>query len=146
MIIRTMITNDYSRVYDLWCNTKGMGLNSIDDSEDGILRYLKRNPSTCFVAEKDGKLLGAILSGHDGRRGYIYHTAVIESARSQGIGGKLLEASLNALAQAGISKVALVVFEYNEIGNSFWEKAGFSKRNDLIYRNKSLKDVTRIDT
>ena len=74
--VRRMTTEDYEPVYQLWMNTPGMGLNTTDDSRDGIERYLRRNPATCFVAEIDGKIVGVILAGHDGRRGYIYHTAV----------------------------------------------------------------------
>ena len=76
MIIRTMAINDYGMVYDLWLNTPNMGLNNLDDSKEGIGKYLERNPRTCFVAEKDSKIFGVILSGHDGRRGYMHHTAV----------------------------------------------------------------------
>lgn len=68
--------NDYNEIYDLWLSCKGMGLNDVDDSESGIARFLARNPATCFVAEKDGRLVGVIRAGNDGRRGYIYHTAV----------------------------------------------------------------------
>lgn len=76
MQIRKMTIDDYDSLYELWIHTPGMGLNDVDDSREGISRYLERNPKTCFVAEENGRLLGGILSGHDGRRGYIYHTAV----------------------------------------------------------------------
>ena len=75
MKIRKMQTYDYKKIYDLWLSCKGMGLNDVDDSELGIARFLKRNPDTCFVAEINGNLIGAIMAGNDGRRGYIYHTA-----------------------------------------------------------------------
>ena len=84
----------------------GMGLNTIDDSREGIARYLKRNPNTCFVSEHDRTITGAILAGHDGRRGYIYHTAVNPAYRRQGIGTALVNAALHALANEGIIKVA----------------------------------------
>lgn len=86
------------------------------------------------------------MAGHDGRRGFIYHTAVLEEKRKQGIAGKLLASAMKALQTEGIKKVALVVFEKNELGNSFWEKEGFTVRNDLVYRNKALADLKRIDT
>lgn len=145
-MIRKMTINDYCEIYDLWLSCKGMGLNDTDDSESGITRFLARNPDTCFVAENDGKLIGVIMAGNDGRRGYIYHTAVHPSCRKQGIGSALVKTTLNALKQLGISKVALVVFARNEDGNAFWEKQGFTVRNDLTYRNKTLVDMTRIDT
>ena len=76
--IRIMTISDYEQVYALWLSIPGMGLNNLDDSKEGIEKYLKRNPSTCFVAEKNDSIIGVILSGHDGRRGYIHHTAVAE--------------------------------------------------------------------
>ena len=145
-MIRSMTIHDYAAVYDLWLSCKGMGLNDVDDSENGIARFLERNPETCFVTEMDGKLTGVIMAGSDGRRGYIYHTAVHPAFRKQRGGSALVEKVLKALKQLGISKVALVVFERNEKGNAFWEKQGFTVRNDLIYRNLSLVELTRIDT
>lgn len=71
-----MTLDDYTAVYTLWCSCKGMGLNNLDDSQDGIACFLRRNPDTCFVAEEHGQIVGAILTGNDGRRGHIYHTAV----------------------------------------------------------------------
>lgn len=146
MNIRTMKISDYDEVYALWMSCAGMGLNNLDDSRDGIDRFLKRNPDTCFVAEADGKITGVIIAGNDGRRGYIYHTAVSPECRRQGIGKSLVAAALNALEQQGINKAALVVFDRNKDGNSFWEKQGFTVRNDLVYRNRSIKEMIRIDT
>ncbi len=144
--IRTMVIEDYENVYDLWIHTPGMGLNTVDDSREGIERYLRRNPSTCFVAEEDGEIVGAILAGHDGRRGYIYHTAVLPGFRKRGIGKRLAEAVMESLDQEGIQKAALVAFVRNKGGNAFWEAVGFSERGDLIYRNKNIHDLECIDT
>jgi len=141
-----MSINDYEAVYDLWIHTPGMGLNNVDDTKEGIEKYLKRNPATCFVAEKDGMIVGVIMSGHDGRRGFIHHTTVKLEYRNHGIGKKLVEHAMKALEQEGIHKAALVAFERNETGNAFWEKMGFSKRDDLVYRNKNIHELVRIDT
>src|SRR5690606_11781284 len=111
-----MTIDDYDSVYNLWMNTPGIGLNDLDDSREGIERYLKRNPKTCFVAEKDNKIIGTILCGNDGRRGFIYHAAVSPEERNNGVGSALVEAALNALKKEGINKVALVVFSDNQIG------------------------------
>ena len=146
MKIRLMTINDYEKVYQLWLSCSGMGLNNLDDSRDGIVRYLCRNPDTCFVAEKSDKIIGAIIAGHDGRRGFIYHTAVDPDYRNQGIATKLVDAAMDALKTNGINKVALVVFDRNDIGNAFWEKAGFTARDDLVYRNKAIAELIRIDT
>ncbi len=104
-----------------------------------------RNPNTCFVAEDNGKIVGVIMSGHDGRRGFIYHTTVMKEYRRQGIGKKLVASALAALETQGIHKVALVAFKKNVSGNIFWEKAGFTVRDDLIYRNKCIHELKRID-
>lgn len=138
MNIRLMTLKDYSAVYALWLGTAGMGLNPVDDSPQGIAAYLERNPASCFVAEENGEIVGAIMSGHDGRRGFIYHTAVAEAARGRGIGRKLTEHALAALKRQGIHKVALVAMSNNRIGNAFWERLGFTTREDLCYRNRSL--------
>lgn len=146
MKIRKMAMDDYEKVYALWMSCTGMGLNNVDDSKEGIEKFLQRNPDTCFVAEEEEKIVGVILVGNDGRRGYIYHTSVSPQNRSKGIGSKLVQQALDALKQQGINKVALVVFARNEIGNQFWEKQGFTTREDIIYRNKALVEMVRIDT
>lgn len=109
-----MTAKDYDKVYKLWINTKGMGLNNLDDSYESISRFLERNPKTCFVAEEKEEIIGVIIVGHDGRRGYIYHTAVSEKLRRQGIGTRLVESAMSALKSEGIKKCALVVFDRNE--------------------------------
>lgn len=144
--IRVMAIDDYDAIYDLWIHTPGMGLNTTDDSKEGIEKYLKRNPTTSFVAEADGKIVGVIMAGHDGRRGYIHHTAVLPEYRKHGIASRLVERALFALDMEGIKKVALVAFSKNEIGNEFWEKRGFIAREDLVYRNKNIHELKRIDT
>lgn len=144
--IRTMTAADYDAAYELWLHTPGMGLNTADDSREGIERYLRRNPATSFVAECDGQIVGVILAGHDGRRGYIHHTAVLPAFQKRGIARRLVECALAALEKEGIHKAALVAFQRNEAGNAFWEHVGFSVRDDLVYRNKSIHPLERIDT
>lgn len=141
-----MQISDYKETYALWLRCPGMGLNNVDDSAEGFERYLKRNPSTCFVAEEDGEIIGAILAGNDGRRGIISHTAVAPEKQRQGIGRALVKAALESLAAEGIAKVNLVVFSRNKDGNTFWEKMGFTARDDLVYRNLVLRDMIRYDT
>lgn len=146
MNIRKMTIADYDKVYALWLSCKGMGLNNLDDSREGIERFLNRNPDTCFVAEDGGESVGVILAGNDGRRGYIYHTAVHPEHRRKGTAKLLVETALKALKELGINKAALVVFERNEDGNAFWENIGFAARSDLVYRNRAMADIIRIDT
>ena len=123
-----------------------MGLNDLDDSKEGITRFLQRNPQTCLVAVENQMIIGAILVGSDGRRAYIYHTAVHPNYRRRGIARQLVETVLTVLDDLKIHKVALVVFKRNKEGNQFWEKLGFSVREDLIYRNQARTEMTRIDT
>jgi len=140
MKIRVMNISDYESVYRVWMNTAGVGMRSIDDSRAGIEKFLKRNPTTNFVAEIDGKIIGVTLSGHDGRRGYIYHTAVTPECRGSGIGKALVQAVCEAMAEEGINKVALVVFKANDLGNAFWKSQGWEQRLDLNYYNLSLNE------
>ena len=144
--IRVMTIDDYEKIYALWMSCKNMGFNNLDDSREGIAKYLRRNPATCFVAECGDSIVGVILSGHDGRRGFIHHLAVAENCRRQGIATELLECAVSSLAAEEINKVALLVFNRNEAGNAFWEKNGFTSREDLVYRNKALVEMVRIDT
>jgi len=146
MDIRKMTIADYDDVYALWLSCKGMGINDLDDSKEGIEKFLNRNPSTCFAAVENGELIGTIIAGNDGRRGYIYHTAVSPKRRYEGIGKALVETAMSALENEGINKAALVVFERNKDGNAFWEKIGFTIRNDLTYRNRNIKEMVKIDT
>ena len=117
-MIREMTIADYEEILDLWVNTEGMGLRSLDDSREGIATFLKRNPRTSFVALDAGKIIGAILCGNDGRRGYIYHTVVQVPYRNQGIGTQLVEAAISALQREGITRVCLNVLETNEQGKA----------------------------
>jgi ribosomal protein S18 acetylase RimI-like enzyme len=144
--IRAMSISDYDGVYHLWINTPGMGLNTTDDSREGIEKYLKRNPTSCFVAECDGRIVGVIMAGHDGRRGYIHHTAVSSAYRNQGIAKRLVHCAMSALDKEGINKVALVAFKTNDTGNRFWESIGFIERDDLVYRNKNIHELNIINT
>ena len=146
MNIREMIETDYDQVYQLWLSCVGMGLNDLDDSKEGIARFLQRKPQTCLVAVENQTIIGAILVGSDGRRAYIYHTAVHPNYRRRGIARQLVETVLTVLDELKIHKVALVVFKRNTEGNRFWEKLGFSVREDLIYRNQARTEMTRIDT
>ena len=144
--VRLATIADYDGIYELWNSTaqSKRALNAVDDSRDGIERYMKRNPATCFLAtHKDGtgdapQIVGVILAGHDGRRGLIHHLCVHPSCRREGLAHVLVQKAEEALRAEGISKICCLVFKDNEIANSFWEKQGYSLRTNLNYRNKSL--------
>ena len=135
--VRVMTVNDWDGVAEVWEDHEGT--NPVDDSPEGFAKYLKRNPATSFVAEDEGRIIGTILAGHDGRRGIFHHVSVLPEYRKQGVGKMLVESAMDALEKEGITKVLLVVFDHNKNGNEFWEHMGFTVRNDLIYRNKYTK-------
>lgn len=141
MEYKVMTESDYDGVYELWTNTPGMGINNTDDSREGIKKYIKRNPTTSFVALFEGQIVGAILAGHDGRRGFIQHIAVLSEFRKHGVASTLVNKAMNALEEEGIHKVALLTFKKNALGNSFWDKMGFTVREDVYYRNKNIHEL-----
>ena len=141
--IRQVTIADYDAIYELWANTEQSrrSLNPVDDSREGIDRYLKRNPNTCFAAVKDDKIIGVILTGHDGRRAIIHHMCVHPDYRRLGIAAHLVSLAEDALKKEGIQKLFCLVFKDNEVANAFWEQQGYSLRTNLNYRNKSLNEA-----
>ena len=139
-MIKVMTINDYEELFELWQNTANMGLRSLDDSKEGISCFLKRNPNTNFVVYEDGQLVGAILCGHDGRRGYIYHTVVLPDYRRRGIASSLVESAIAALQKEGITRVCLNVMETNEQGKKFWISKRWEKKDFLGFYSKSITD------
>jgi len=138
--IRPMRIEDYEKVYQLWTSIDGFGIRSLDDSYEGIQRFLDRNPNLSVVAEEDGQVLGTILCGHDGRRGCLYHVCVDPSHRRRGIGKSMVVHAMQVLQAEGINKVSLIAFTQNDIGNSFWNTIGWHQRTDLNYYDFSLND------
>ena len=123
---------------------KGFAIRSIDDSYDGIARFLKRNPSTSVVAIEDGKIVGAILCGHDGRRGCFYHVCVDPDYRRRGIGKAMVGYCLEALKKEQINNVTLLAFTQNDIGNSFWHHVGWLEREDINNYDFNLNEQNKI--
>lgn len=145
MIIRTMKLEDYDQIYELWSGIKGFGIRTIDDSREGVEKFIKRNPTTSVVAEENGKIIGTILCGHDGRRGCMYHVCVAKEYRQHGIGHKMALDAMERLRAEGINKVSLIAFKSNTVGNKFWHKAGWTYREDLNYYDFTLdeKNITK---
>lgn len=133
---RIMTPDDWDGVAKVWEDHEGT--NPVDDSPEGFAKYLRRNPATSFVAVDNGRIVGTILAGHDGRRGIFHHVSVLKEYQKQGIGRMLVESAEEALRKEGIIKVLLVVFTHNDSGNAFWEHMGFTVREDLVYRNKYI--------
>lgn len=139
-MIRIMTIDDYDGVYRLWKKIKGFGLRSVDDSREGVQRFLRRNPATSIVAEEDGKIVGSILCGHDGRRGCLYHVCVDADYRRRGIGKEMVVKAMEALRQEEINKVSLIAFTKNDVGNAFWNTIGWTQRLDLNYYDFALNE------
>ena len=139
-MIRIMTADDYEEVKALWMTIKGFGIRSIDDSKEGVERFLKRNPKTSVVAIEDGKVVGSILCGHDGRRGCFYHVCVHADYRMKGIGKAMVVKAMEALKEEQINKVSLIAFTQNDIGNAFWKEIGWTKREDLNYYDFTLNE------
>ena len=140
-MIRVMTMKDYDEVYALWSKIKGFAMRSIDDSAIGVERFLKRNPNTSVVAVEDDKIVGAILCGHDGRRGCLYHVCVDPEYRLRGIGKAMVVRCMQALKEEQISKVSLIAFSKNDIGNAFWHTIGWTERLDLNYYDFTLNEA-----
>lgn len=135
-----MTIEDYDEVCSLWKSIKGFAIRSVDDSREGVEAFLCRNPLTSVVDVEDGKIVGAILCGHDGRRGCLYHVCVAEEYRRRGIGKEMVIFCMNALKAEHINKVSLIAFTRNDIGNAFWKQIGWTKREDLNYYDFTLNE------
>ena len=132
-MIRTMTLEDYDQVFDLWSRIRGFGIRTLDDSREGVARFLERNPATSVVAEEDGRIVGSILCGHDGRRGCFYHVCVDENYRLHGLGKAMVVRAMEALKAEHITKVSLVAYDYNDLGNAFWNTIGWTWRTEYNY-------------
>lgn len=130
MKYRAMSLDDYSELMELWAGIEGVRLRDVD-SYQGIKKYLGRNPGLSFVAVDGNQVVGTIMAGHDGRRGYIQHLAVAEAYRRSGIASELVRRCLEALEHEGIAKSHLMILAANQTGKRFWESLGWRCREDV---------------
>ena len=130
--IQPMLESDYDDVRALWMTIRGFGIRALDDSREDVARFIRRNPTTSVVARVDGRIVGSILCGSDGRQGALYHVCVAREYRRQGIGTRMVGYCMERLREMGINKVGLIAFASNEIGNAFWTQIGW-KRSDVNY-------------
>ena len=128
--IRPMTPADYDDAMALMGGTPGVVIRAVD-SPEAIGRYLARNPGLSLVAESDGRPVGCLLCGHDGRRGYLHHVVVAPAYRGQGVGRALVERALDGLAAAGIAKTHIDVFADNAAALAFWQHTGWQLRDDI---------------
>jgi N-acetylglutamate synthase len=136
-VIGEMTVRDFEEVLSLWRNSEGIGLHDSEDSRQGVADYLLRNPGMSFVCRRVEGIVGAVLCGHDGRRGYLHHLAVDVKHRHQGIGRALVEKCLEKLAALGIRKCNIFLFSDNEKGEDFWKHIGWNERADLKVLQKA---------
>lgn len=132
---------DYDGLYALWMTIRGFGIRSVDDSREGVEQFLRRNPGCSVVAVSGREIVGGILCGHDGRRGCLYHVCVRTDFRRRGIGKEMVVHCMNALAAEHINKVSLIAFTQNDVGNAFWNRIGWTKRQDLNYYDFTLNEA-----
>jgi ribosomal protein S18 acetylase RimI-like enzyme len=130
--IRPMVIDDYNAVHAFWLACEGVGLGQ-GDSREAVARFLLRNPEMSLIAQAGDQMAGMVLCGHDGRRGFLYHLAVLPAFRSQGIGRALVERCLSVLAAEGIEKCNIVVYRDNDEGKGFWRRLDWVEREDLAY-------------
>lgn len=131
----------YDEVLALWKKCEGVGLSDADSLEN-IQAYLDRNPNMSFVARIDGKVVGVILGGHDGRRGYIHHLAVYPDCRRQGLARQLVSQCLQVLKNEGIQKCHIFIFDDNTSGIEFWKSIGWIHRSDISVISKNIEQIT----
>ncbi len=145
VIIRPMREADYEEVHSLWLTIQGFGIRSLDDSREDVYRFMERNPETSVVAVLEGRIVGSILCGSDGRQGTLYHVCVARELRRLGIGRQMVGYCMKVLRDMGINKVSLVAFTRNQVGNAFWRGIGWQKREDFYYYDFILneKNITK---
>ncbi len=124
--LKPMQASDYDEVRALWLSIRGFGIRALDDSREEIRRFLERNPTTSVVARLDGRVVGSILCGSDGRQGSLYHVCVAADCRRRGIGTQMVGYCMQRLREMGINKVSLIAFKRNSTGNAFWKTIGWT--------------------
>ena len=136
-----MTEQDYDAVRALWLTIRGFGIRALDDSREDIVRFIRRNPTTSVVAEMEGKIIGSILCGSDGRQGALYHVCVAEAYRRRGIGTRMVVYCMNVLRELKINKINLIAFTKNDGGNAFWKQIGWTCRSDCNYYEFVLNEA-----
>lgn len=143
--IMPMTEDDYDDVRALWMTIRGFGIRALDDSREDVQRFIRRNPTTSVVARMDGRIVGSILCGSDGRQGALYHVCVAREYRRRGIGTHMVGYCMHQLRLMGINKVSLIAFASNDVGNAFWKQIGWTRKSDVNYYEFVLNEqnITR---
>ena len=130
MHIREMKIDDYNDIIAMFSETPGVTVREAD-SKNATGTYLNRNQGLSFVATVDSRVIGCVMCGHDGRRGYLQHLVVMAGNRKQGVGEKLFTACIDALKEIGINKTHIFVFKTNGLANNYWINKGWNLREDI---------------
>ncbi len=140
MIIRAMTLQDHSRLIQLLQETPGVAVREAD-SVEAFSRYLHRNPELSFVVEDETQqIVGCVMCGHDGRRGYLQHLVVRPEHRGKGLGTKLYQRCIDSLSAIGIEKTHIFVFRNNDTANLFWSAKGWQRRDDVYVYSLNISD------
>lgn len=138
MEIRELTIENFEEVFSLWESSGGIGLDRMSDTKERIWIYFRRNPGLSFAAFEKGKVIGAVLCGHDGRHGYLYHLSVAEAHRHKGVGTALTEKVISKLRILGVRKCITFVFPNNAEGQNFWAGNGWAERTELKVLTKNI--------
>jgi len=137
IVIRRMEVSDVPASIELWKNMKGLAIRGSDNIRD-LSEHVKMNRMHNFVAISNGQLIGTVLGGFDGRRGYIYHLAVHENFRRKNTGKELMERCFQSFKQLNVSKCHMMVLKDNTEAMEFYSKIGCELRTDLVVYSKTL--------
>lgn len=129
--LRPLANEDLAPLLVFWANTPGVGLNE-SDTPECLQVFLKRNPLLSMVAMDGEQIAGAVLCGHDGRRGYLHHLAIAPRYRRQGLARRMVESCLQSLREQGVLKCNIFLYADNLSGAEFWNRCGWSRRADLV--------------
>jgi len=134
---REFVLSDHDHAVALWCEIDSVEICE-GDSREEVAEYLKRNPGLSRVAEADGKMVGAVMCGHDGRRGWIYHLAVAPEYRGRGVGKMLLDDCVRGLQRAGLKRAIILVEGQNAAGHKFWLREGWENIDGALPMTREL--------
>jgi putative acetyltransferase len=138
--ILPMAIDDLEDVTVLWDATEGVGMNESDGPEQ-LRGFLDRNPGLSLIARDGSRLVGAVLCGHDGRRGFLYHLAVLTDYRKRGLGRAMVDRCLKSLSMLGLLRCNILIYVDNHSGEQFWKTAGWYDRSELKLLQRDITDA-----
>ncbi len=131
IVLDSIRETDFPKLIKLWEAAGNIDVRQTDTPEV-LARFLYRNPTCSYAAYAGTRLIGAILAGHDGWRGHLYHMAVKPDYRERGVGTRLVNAAVSAIKSEDIQKIHCLVKRDNLIAQQFWEACSFEQREELF--------------